>query len=292
MKKKIKSFPLSQLTLGATCDFHAKVKKAVDASGAAALHIESLDSGYSGVNVNLQSVVNRQTAFVATLSLKETDAWRDRLTGIINGVVNTHLTNPIEAKRAAATRLKAVLSPYTGIGKHEYAKQTAEVKGMQAVLTLPENAEAIAALHLDEEVTELQKANEAFEAAFEGKITEAVARDPQKELDSKELCDEANALYGEIVETVNAYAIVQPTDEINDFIDRVNGIVAVYTSIVDGSASGGGSTPTEPTDPSEGEGEGEGEDGKDDEGTDLPFEPTDPNPDEGGEEEEETPSVV
>ena len=86
---------------------------------------------------------------------------------------------------------------------------------------------------------------------------------------------------------MNAYALIQPTDEINDFIERVNGIVALYANIAGGSASGGGTT-EDPTTPGEG---GEGEEGKDDEGTDLPFEPTDPNPDEGGE-EEETPSVV
>ena len=287
MRKKIKNFQLSRLTLGATSDFHDKVEKAIVEKTPAALHLEAVNPSYVAVNTDLQSVVNRETAYVATSYLKALDKRRDRFVGLLITVVKAHASNPIEARRDAATLLRAKLAPYVGIGNHEYAKQTAEVKGMLAKLALPEAAEAIATLSLEDEVEQLKAANEAFEEAFQGKISEAKARDPQSDLSSAELCARAAELYGEIVETVNAYALTQPSDEINDFIDDVNGIVRVYADIAEGSTSGGATTPTEPTDPSG----SEGEDGNDDEGTDLPFEPTDPNPDEGGE-EEETPSVV
>ena len=287
MAKEIQTFQLSHLTIGATCNFHKKVKKEIEASGAEALHVEEETPPYWASIGDIQTVVNRQKAFAATVSLAETDDERDRYIGVINGVVNSHKRNPLQAKREAAVKLGADLAAYAGIARHEYTKQSSEVEGMLAVLARPEDAAAVTVLSLDEEVEALRTANEKFEAAYDIKITESVARNPQREKDSKELCDRANALYAQIVKKVNAYALIQPTEEINDFIERVNGIVALYADIAGGSTSGGGTT-EEPTTPGEG---GEGEEGKDDEGTDLPFEPTDPNPDEGGE-EEETPSVV
>ncbi len=289
MSKEIKDFGITHLTLGATCNFHKKVKKEIDASGVAALHVEEEITLYEASIENLRKVVNRQMAFAATVSLAETDEERDYLIGVINGVVNAHLRNPLKAKREAAVKLSADLAAYAGIARHEYTKQSSEVEGMLAVLARPEDAAALTALSLDEEVEALRAANEAFEAAYDIKITESTARNPQREADSRELREAVNAAYQRIVKKVNAYALIQPTDEINDFIERVNGIVALYANIAGGSASGGDTT-EDPTTPGEG-GEGEGEDGKDDEGTDLPFEPTDPNPDEGGE-EEETLSVV
>lgn len=264
MNDQINSFALSQLTLGATCDFHAKVGKEINTAGAANLHVETLVPAYERVIADLQSVVNRQTAFVATASMKQADLDRDHLVGVIRSVVGAHATNAIEAKRQAALLLKAKLAPYAGINKHEYSKETAEVKGMLALLALEENAAAVEALHLDKEVEELAKANAAFEAAFDTKVGEAADRQAQANLDSRALCDRANTLYADILRTVNAYAIVQPSDEITAFIARMNGLVTVYASIAGSSkpSSGGSSAPadpsepTDPSDPSDGEGGG------------------------------------
>lgn len=49
----------------------------------------------------------------------------------------------------------------------------------------------------------------------------------------------ANTLYAEIIQIVNAYAIVQTTDTIDKFIDDLNGLVSLYARIAGASASGG-----------------------------------------------------
>ena len=82
-----------------------------------------------------------------------------------------------------------------------------------------------------------------------------------EDLDSEQVVDQANALYDQIVQTVNAYAIVQPTDELLAFINDLNGIVGIYADIVDGTTSGGSSTGTDPEptpEPEPGGDEGEG----------------------------------
>ena len=89
-----------------------------------------------------------------------------------------------------------------------------------------------------------------------------------EDLESEQVVGQANALYEQITQTVNAYAIVQPTDKLLAFIDDLNGVVGVYADIVDGTTSdgstpdGSGSTDPEPTpEPEPGGGEDEGEGG-------------------------------
>ena len=84
---------------------------------------------------------------------------------------------------------------------------------------------------LTEEVEALREANAAFEAKFLEKTEEMSARMVQSDVKSEDAVAEANALYQDIVQTVNAYAIVQPTDEINSFIASVNGLVGTYSAI-------------------------------------------------------------
>ena len=122
-------------------------------------------------------------------------------------------------------------------------------------------------LGLTDEVAGLTEANAAFEAALDEKIAEEQARQAVSDIDSREATRAANDLYDQIVLTVNAYAIVSPTGEIEGFIDQLNATVAVYAAMID-------STPSSPTTP----GEPEEPDGGDDSGTPTdPTEPTDPD---------------
>ena len=181
--------------------------------------------------------------------------------GTISSVVIAYQTTPVEDKRQAAMLLDPQLAAYKGIRKHEYSKETAEIKGMLGVLQAEENKAAVTLLGLDAEVTALAEANAAFEAAFLGKAKEKSTRMDVEDLDSEQVVDQANALYDQIVQTVNAYAIVQPTDELLAFINDLNGIVGIYADIVDGTTSGASSSGTDPEptpEPEPGGDEGEG----------------------------------
>ena len=238
MANQIKTFGMSRMTIGSCSDFHTKVNDCITANTPAALHITEKATAYSAASELLASIVNRERAFVATATLAEADDVRDRASGVIGQVVNAYLTSPVAEKKAAATLLDAKMSPYRGIRKHEYTKQTAETRGMLAMLDA--EAEAVAALGLTEEVEAVREANAAFDTEFLKKTEEMSSRMTQSDVKSEDAVNEANALYQDIVQTVNAYAIVQPSDEINTFIASVNGLVGTYSSIA-GSASKGGS---------------------------------------------------
>lgn len=231
MANQIRTFGMSKMTVGSCSDFHSKVKTFIEDANPETLHINDKMEAYSASVDQLASIINRPRAFVATAEMKETDHQRDNASGVINSVVKSYLTTPVAAKSSAAQLLWPQLSPYKGIRNHEYTKQTAEVKGMLMVLNAAENKEAVTTLGLNEEVAALQTANTAFEAAFLSKAVEMSGRVAQSDISSKNAQSQVNALYQDIVQTVNAYAIVSPSDDITFFIEQVNGLVAAYSRI-------------------------------------------------------------
>ena len=267
MAKQIKNFNKTQLLLGTLTNFHKKVLTLIETTTAAALHVEGLEPQYAAAVETLSSIVNRPTTYVATQSRQDVDDRRDRFVGVIHQIINAHKTNPIAEKQAAAATLGALMAPYRSIARHQYAKETEEINGMLAVLEA--HSEETALLDLTDEVAGLK---EAFEAVIDEKIAEEQARQAINDTDSKEAMSAANNLYDQIVQVVNAYAIVSPTDEIEGFIDQLNATVAVYAAMID-------STPSSPTTP----GETEEPDGGDDTGEPTdPTEPTDPDGDGDG----------
>lgn len=265
MTKQVNNFNKTRLPIGTLTNFHKKVLTLIGTTTAAALHVEGLEPQYAAAVETLSSIVNRPTTYVATQSRQDVDDRRDRFVGVIHQIINAHKTNPIAEKQAAAATLGALMAPYRSIARHQYAKETEEINGMLAVLEA--NPEETALLGLTDEVAGLKEANEAFEAVIDEKIAEEQARQAVSDTDSKEATSAANNLYDQIVQVVNAYAIVSPTDEIEGFIDQLNATVAVYAAMID-------STPSSPTTP----GETEEPDGGDDTGEPTdPTEPTDPD---------------
>jgi hypothetical protein len=85
----------------------------------------------------------------------------------------------------------------------------------------------LATLALTEEVEALTLKNAQFDVAFNQKMQEEVERMPQTSIDTEELRKQIDAKYSEIVQTVNAYAIVQPSEDINNFINQVNALLTL-----------------------------------------------------------------
>ena len=115
MATKINTFAVSHLTKGAHCDFHNRVNNLITAIGATELHIEALAAQYAEALATELSIVNRETAFVATASMKEADKLRDSLLSCINAVVNAHQWNPLADKKTAYTYLAALIQPSDAI---------------------------------------------------------------------------------------------------------------------------------------------------------------------------------
>lgn len=229
------------MTIGSCADFHHQVMKHIDTATPAALHIDDRVDAYEAAIAALDSVVNRQRAYVSTKLLADADKVRDNAVSVIIGTARLFRKSPVAEQSAAAELLYTQFSAYKDITRHEYSKQTAEVRGLLSVLAQTENAAAAATLGLTEVVTALQTANATFEESTSARTAEISGRMAQSDLSSDDAVSAVNELYKAIVQVVNAYAIVQPTDAINNFIDSVNGTVEYYSGIA-GSSTSGGST--------------------------------------------------
>lgn len=238
MPNQIQSFGMSKMTIGSCNDFHNRVNTFIQTATPAALHIEQQATAYAEAIKVLDSIVNRERAFVSTKVLREADLVRDSAAGVISQVVNACLTSPVSERKSAAQLLAAKMSPYRGIRNHEYTKQTAEVRGM--LVMLDAQVEAVATLGLEREVEALREANATFDTHYYARTTESGVRKAQSNVKSSEVIEQVNKLYNEIVMLVNAYAVVQPTDEINTFVGNVNGVVAAFARIAGSSTSGSG----------------------------------------------------
>ena len=254
MATQIRSCPLSRLTVGSASDFHTNVYVAITTATPAALHIETLEPAYKTAVDRLCSVVNRKRSYVSTATLERLDDRRDTGSRVVFNLLDAYLKSLVEERAAASERLLAQLSSYKNLERHEYSKQSAELRGMLAVLEAAENAADVETLGIGPDIEALREVADQFEAAFKAKAAEASAYADQSDLDSKALASDAAKAYENIVQIVNA--IVQPTDELLGFINEVNGFVEVYARIANGSTSGGTSPEPAPGEDTGGEGTG------------------------------------
>ena len=137
---------MTRMTIGSCSDFHNQVMKHIATATPAALHVEDQMEAYEAAAETLASIVNRQRAFVSTKVLADTDRVRDNAVTIIIGTARMFRNSPVEEQSAAAELLYPQFSPYKGITKHEYSKQTAEVRGLLGVLDEEANREACRSL--------------------------------------------------------------------------------------------------------------------------------------------------
>lgn len=227
MNTQINSMGLTSLTVVMHCDYHYNVNTLIGVATAEVLHLEALAAEYSALVAQECSIVKRQTAYVSTELLNQADKERDNALGVIFNLITAHLTNTIEAKRSAALYLDAKVAPYRKIRYHEKRTETREVDGLMAVLTTEEAMAHITTLGLTQELEQLNLKNAVMGQILDQKLLEEVERTPQTSISTDELRSQVDAKYAEIVKTVNAYAIVQPSTEIEKFITQVNALITL-----------------------------------------------------------------
>ena len=227
MTQQINSIPLSHLTLGLHLDFHYRVNKLINSIGADALHIVPQATQYASLLEQEEIILNRKTAYVSSFKLRDVNRKCDNGVGVLMQVINGYKKALIPEKRKAAQALAAITAPFKGCGDHGYRTQTREVSCMLDVLDTEPARTHLATLSLTDDVEMLRQANAQFDAALNGKLQEEVERTAQNALDTHELRTSLDQAYAAIVKVVNAYAVVQSTPQIEDFITQVNATISL-----------------------------------------------------------------
>lgn len=231
MMQLINNMPLKHLTLALHNDFHNKVSDAIADIGADTLHIAPQAAAYAKLIDQENSIVKRQTAYVSTVKLNVTDRTRDNGVGVVMQLINTHKTSIIPAKRKAAHGLAAITANYKGIARHHRRTLTREIDSLLAALDTETARTHLATLAMTDEVEALRTANAQFETAMNEKVQEVVERAPQTSLNTLELRTAMDQAYAAIVQVVNAYALIQSSPQIEEFIAQMNALISLTKSI-------------------------------------------------------------
>ncbi|MEI3468552.1 MAG: DUF6261 family protein [Bacteroides intestinalis] len=232
MATKINNVPLSQLTLASHAQCHQEVTALIESLTAEKLHLETLAPQYAAAVTAEQQVVNRPTAYAETADMQQADHVRDLTLSLLFNLVDAYAGSPKDAQQKSAHTLVSLLLPYRGIQTHEMHRQTTETSGLITALGETSADAALTALGLDDLPEALDTANANFLKAEAQRDKEALRRQPVSQADSKQLRLQADALYRQVVDTVNAYTLIQPSAEITDFVARMNVIVAKYRNVV------------------------------------------------------------
>lgn len=247
--KQILSLALTSPSLGTHLEFHTQVNSFIELATAAALKVESQAAQYAELVAQEAMVVNRPTAQRYTEQLAESDRRRDDASSVVLNIIKAQVRSIDPDKRAAAQELRAVIAPYNDLALQAYLKETAMMRGLGNALKEEKNAPLVTLLGLDEDIDLMLTANDDFEALYQKSQEEAVTRQQLEAIDTKELRKQVDTVYQQIVLIVNAFAIASPSDEINAFIDNVNGLIYRVQQEMDKTHSTG--TPADPT-PDEG----------------------------------------
>ena len=146
---------------------------------------------------------------------------------------------PDETLRTSALLVDSVLRAYDKIYAKAYAEETALIDGLLLDFAKADVSEALKTLRLDTYVAQLKTLNDAYKALDITRTDEYSARVKTDTTKARKATDETLDL---IIQRVNAYAVLEPTEAINAFIDTVNQIFRKYKNLI--AAKGGPTSPS------------------------------------------------
>ena len=238
LAKQIGSVAKTALTNAGHMNMNNEIYARILDTTVAALHLEALAPGYKECIDREAECVNRVTKSASTAQLEAKDKERDKTLQFIYSMNGSYKVCPDETLRTPALLVDSVLRAYDKIYAKAYAEETALIDGL-----LLDVSEALKTLHLDTYVAQLKTLNDAYKALDITRTDEYSARVKTDTTKARKATDETLDL---IIQRVNAYAVLEPTEAINAFIDTVNQIFRKYKNLI--AAKGGPTSPSKSDD--------------------------------------------
>ena len=219
---KIKDFGAEKLNNLEYTYFATEFAALLVATTAGNLHVEQNLVDTYGSNTNLlkdmtkESRVSDETAKIADID-KQTD---DLIINIFE-VLRASMKSPIATRRTAATELYNALKPYEGTQSLPQRQEVQAVEGMLVDLEKENLAAHTATLGMNDVVEALNENAAQYRATLEGRSVKQ-----QNSLGStKEIRKLLDGLYDYITTVAFAYSVVEPTEELNNFIKNTNRLI-------------------------------------------------------------------
>lgn len=243
LAKQIGSVAKTALTNAGHMNMNNEIYARILDTTVAALHLEALAPGYKECIDREAECVNRVTKSASTAQLEAKDKERDKTLQFIYSMNGSYKVCPDETLRTPALLVDSVLRAYDKIYAKAYAEETALIDGLLLDLAKADVSEALKTLHLDTYVAQLKTLNDAYKALDITRTDEYSARVKTDTTKARKATDETLDL---IIQRVNAYAVLEPTEAINAFIDTVNQIFRKYKNLI--AAKGDPTSPSKSDD--------------------------------------------
>ena len=234
--KQIKTFGLTNLLASASLEFHNSAHNVISSFGAIVATLGNLITDYQASIQLQQRAGNKDKRLANTRAIAEKDKVRDAYLNRFFKSVSDLLISPVAGEKAAAQIIDDAISRFRGLSGYEMNKQTGEVKNMIITLRQQQIWNAAVQLGLDHLAEQIDSAN----ADFESEMNTRIEDESQKEkLNTSQQRKATEKIYAQIVQKINAVAIVTPSAETDGCIDKLNALIEEYERTISSMRSGG-----------------------------------------------------
>jgi hypothetical protein len=185
---------------------------------------------------DLEEIYKISQASEITSRLTELDDKRDNAIIFLRKLGDTFTNHFDESKQNAGKKLVEVIDKYgTPIYKQNYQAETSSLNNLMNELeTSPGYREVLDILGGKEVLHEMKKANELFDEKYLLRNKQEAGKDDGS-FSEKRL--EVKNNYRDLVQHVEAWATVTPTDEYTNLINRLNHLIERYNQVVKARSS-------------------------------------------------------
>jgi len=234
--KQIKNFNISRLLASACVEFHTSVVKMISVMASIVRSLGDLFPEYKQSTDDLLQAAGRNPSLVNTRKLTETDKARDAYVIRLFKSIKDLMRSPTAWEKEKAELIWDAISQYEGLTGYEMNKQTGVVRNLLAALGATEINAAITALRLDLLVRQIGDSNFEFAAEMNVRIEGEAEK---MKITAREQSRLTNKVYAQVVQMINATAVVSPTADTDELIDKMNALIEEYQRVIKNMRPGG-----------------------------------------------------
>jgi hypothetical protein len=203
-------------------------KDLVEASGASTLDIVALFATFLSFYVQADEALDLIRKSMDTDLMEEADMKRDHTYRGLADAVKSSLNHFNADKRQAAEMLSTVIEHFGNLALKSGTEETAGIYNLTQMLS-GEYAAQTALLGLTEWVIELSQNNNDYEALVKSRNDEVISRTKFR---MKTVRKEAEAVYRQIVERLEAQMVLNDQAALDDFVNKLNGFLKRYADVI------------------------------------------------------------
>lgn len=199
---------LSEANIEALNPLNAQLKQGTDRSEAGQLQIRK----------------NEHTETLASLDNRRDNIYR----GLVLRVQSEEFSLTEEVKKHAR-KVALVVKTYGNFTAHNYQKETTEIQNFIADLKSADYLPAVQSIGLEQWVNWLETANNEFHALYTERRDDYAG---QTAYDMKNIRKELDDTYRKIIQTIEALAILQPSEALTTLMAKINASVTQWQNVL------------------------------------------------------------